>query len=148
MADTNTTLKPILVTLLLFGLFAFAIITSGIMIAEQNDPDQSIGNDPTIAAFRTNINETLDTAREDTQSADELLTNSSVSTTTNIVFIDAVSGLWKTLRQAPTTIWELTGGLMVSTIGIPLTVVALITSLLLIIILIAVIRFVTTGVGG
>lgn len=144
----ESTLKPILVSLLLSGLFALALITGGVMIAEQNNPSQSIGNEPYIANFSESINQSLVSARTSSQDADELLTNSSVTTTTNIVFVDAVSGMWKILRNAPTTIWQVTGGLMVRTIGVPLTVIALITSILIIVLLIAIVRFITTGQGG
>ena len=144
-------LVPIITYLLLFALFAIAMISGGIMLAESNNPSQSIGNDPTVSAFSGNLTDTLSTAYEDSNSAKSAISNSSITTTTGFAYIDAVGGVWKTVTQAPSAIYNLTFGfILVNLLGSSTAsiVTGVLATILILTIITAVILWVTTGVGN
>lgn len=99
---------PLLIGLMLGGLFAFALITGGIMLAENNNPSQSIGNDPVLSNFSSNIENALGESTSTSDTAEESLGASPVTLNENSIFFDALGGLWKSLKAIPVTIYNLT----------------------------------------
>lgn len=138
-----------IITMLIFGLFVISLITTGIMIADQNDATQSIGDDPSISEYKSSIENNLTTAYNDVSSSNTVIENSSITTTTSIPIFTSVQSIWKTIKKVPITVYNLTIGLAMKKLfgdsaGI---VTAVISTILILLILFAVIKWVATGIG-
>lgn len=105
-------LRPFVISALLLGLIAIGIISTGIMIASENDATQSIANDTAISNYATALQNSLANASESASSADASFRNSTVSVTGGVVFVDAIGGLWKTLTTVPSAVLTLTTNLI------------------------------------
>lgn len=103
-------LKGNLISLLLVGIFAFALITGGIMIGDNHNAENNIGDSPALSAYRTSLNDTLGEAHESANSSLEAIGKSPITLVITPIF-DAISGVWKTLKVVPVTIYNLTFGL-------------------------------------
>lgn len=140
-------LKPLIVGLLLSGLFAFALITSGIMIANSNHASHSIGDDPAIASYKNSLEGTLNQAQENANSSIEAIGESSISVIPGAYIFDAIAGVWKTLKVVPVTIYNLTIGLLKNKIfGNNFNVVfGIFSAILIILIIFGVIKLISSG---
>lgn len=103
--------KSFIIVFLLTGLFAYAVISAGILIGLNNYSSQNIGDDPSLLSYMSSINESLDQAHSTANASESSFGNSPISLT-SVVFIDAIGGIWKTLKVIPMTIWNLTGGMV------------------------------------
>lgn len=143
--------RPIIVALLLFGLFVVVIISGGIMLANVNGANQSIGNDPTLVIYNNNINQTLQQSKIDIGNSSSALESSPLTLTGGNPFFDAIGGIWKTIKNAPITIWNYTGQILISKLfGQQAGTILLGTlgAILLVTILFGVYKLVSRGEGG
>ena len=108
--------RPIIVALLLFGMFTLALITGGIQLANINKANQSISDSPFLVTYASELNETLAAANSNAGSAEDSLAESPVTLSTSTVFLDSIGGIWKTLKTIPITIYNLTAGMIFSTV--------------------------------
>lgn len=140
-------LRPLIVGILLAGLFAFALITGGIMISTNNQATQSIGNDPSLASYKTSLESTLEDAQVNANSSIEAIGESPISVIPGAFIFDAISGVWKTLKVVPVTIYNLTFGLLkVKVFGDTFSVVfGVMAAILIILIIFGVIKMVSAG---
>lgn len=140
-------IKPLLASLLVVGLFIFAFINAGIMIASNNNANQSIGDDPTLSAYKSNLETTLKQAETDTNSSIEAIGQSPLSSTSNGFIFDAISGIWKTLKSVPVTLYNLTFGLTKAKLfGEAFTpVFSIIAAILIMAIIFGVIKMISSG---
>ena len=140
-------LRPLLVGLLLSGLFAFALITGGIMLGTNNNSQNNIGNDPALASYKTNLESTLGEAQANANASVEAIGESPISVIPGAFVFDAIAGVWKTLKVVPVTIYNLTFGLLKAKVfGATFDVVFGITAAILIILIIfGVIKMVSSG---
>lgn len=144
-------IRPVLVALLLGSLFAIAVISFGIRIADINQANQSIADDPRIKSYADSLNSSLADASSDAQSSQSALDESPTTLSSGLIILDAIGGIWKTLIAVPITIWNLTFGLLVSRVfGDNSFVIALsvIGTIIGITIILAVWKLVSTGEGG
>lgn len=148
-----TELKHILVGFLLAGLFAFAIINAGILIGINNNATQNIGDDPSLSEYKTQLQDNL-TSSYNIANASETSFGSSPISLTQIVFVDALGGIWKTLKVIPITIWNLTVGMFIKYIA-PETsnfqfyvVIGVLSAILIISVIFGVWKMISTGDGG
>lgn len=143
--------RPLLVGFLLAGLFAIALLNFGILLAENNGVDHSIGDDPAISSYKDNLEDTLDTAYSNATGAEESLGKSPVSFISQNIIFDAIGGIWKTLKEVPITVYNLTFGLLSqklfgdSSYGI---VLAIISTIITITVIFGVWKMVFTGDSG
>lgn len=140
-------LKPLLVGILLTGLFAFALISGGIMLAENNAAPQSIGDDPALSSYKTSLEDTLEQAHTDANASIESLGKSPISVISGFAIFDAVYSVWKTLKVVPVTIFNLTIGLAQEELLGPsfYIVIGIISTILLILIIFGVIKMIISG---
>lgn len=144
-------IRPLLIWLLLLGLFAMAIVTGGIMLAEQNGVNQSIADDPAITEYYSSLNETLADTYTDASNSDAAFSNSSISTSIGIPFIDSIWGIWKTLKEVPVTIYNLTIGLLISKVLGDVAgaiVLSVLSAILIITVIFAIVKLVSQGESG
>lgn len=144
-------IRPIIIAIIVSSLFILALINGGIMLAAQNVPEQSIGDDPSLEDYRIELTNTLDEHTQNIKDSDTSLSNSSVTTTTSSPFFDVLGGLWKTITRAPKTLWNLTSGFIYERLlGSQAFIIVLgaIGAILFLTIIVAVIKFISTGEGG
>lgn len=139
--------KPIVIGLILVGLFAIAILNAGILISEQNGFAGSIADDSSIAGYKETVIGNLTDVSSSTSASDSVLSNSTITTTTSTPFVDSISGIWKSVRVIPVAIWNTTFGLVAQKLlgGDSVIVLSVIGAILGLIIIFAVIRFIATG---
>ncbi len=143
--------KPILVALLLVGLFALAFLNFGIMTAEIEGANQSISDDPSISAYAASLNQTLEASISETEAANTAFSNSSITTTTSFPFVDAIGGIWKTMKNAPIAVWNLSFGLLLSNVlgsEAYAMVIGVLGAILTMTIIFAVWKLIHSGEGG
>lgn len=144
-------LRPFLISFLVVGLFAFAMINGALLLESNNNATQSIGDDPTIASYKSSLESTLEDSSTNANSAETAIGDSPVTLTTGNIIFDAIGGIWKTLKVIPTTVYNLTIGLAMTKIfgsnsfGIVFGVIA---SILTITLIFGVWRMVTSGDSG
>lgn len=140
-------IKPLLVGFLLAGLFAFALISGGIMLATNHGSSQNVGDDPALSSYKTSLETSLLEAQDNANSSIEALGDSPVSVIPGSFVIDAISGVWKTLKNVPVTLYNLTFGLAKNKLfGSTYDVVfGILAAIVIIIFLFAVIKLVTQG---
>ena len=145
----SSSFKGFIIGMLLVGLFAFALISSGIIIGDKNN-GQSIGDIPTISKFRTDIQVNLSEAYNTANSSETSFGSSPISLT-SIVFVDALGGIWKTLKSIPLAIWNLIMSLVSGSIA-PASeygvVFGVIGAIIIITIIFGVWKMISTGDGG
>lgn len=145
-------LKPFIFGLLLTGLFAISLINIGIYLPLHNDASQSIGDDPTLSAYKTQIESELITISDDTNSSLSALGNSPLSLVTSVGGIfDAVGGIWKTLTVVPKAVYNLTiGQLVVRYLGDDSyqVVLGVLAALVTVLIIFGVIKLTAQGESG
>lgn len=150
MAST-TYIRPILIWFLVLGLFAVAIITGPIMMAEQNGSNQTIGDDASISAYYKSVNNSLASNYKNTTKSEQAFSNSTLTLTGGIPFVDSIWGIWKTLKAVPITIYQLTADVFFERIfgdnskGIVFAVMA---SIILITIIFAIVILISRGESG
>lgn len=143
--------RPILVALLLSGLFAIAFIFGAEMMASQNNAVNNINSDPQIGNYSQQIQSTLQSSSTDANTAESAVGNSTITLTSQGIIIDAISGIWKTLQAASITVYSLTiGFLLVNINNSPqfALVTGTIAAILTITIVFAVWKSVRTGDSG
>lgn len=147
----NTGFRGLIISLLLVGLFAIALINGGILLAALNSPNQTIANDAAIMDYASELNSTLEDVYTDANSSETSFTVSPLTTTTSIPFVDAVGGIWKTLKKTPTTVWNLSVNyIFIKIFGSAAyaIVFGVISAIMLIIIIFAVWEWISTGRAG
>lgn len=144
-------LRAIVISLLLVGLAILGVISFGIQFAFYNDQGQSIGDDPAFTNLASSLNNTIVSGSEDTAAAQIALSNSSVTLTGVIPYVDTIQGIWKTLLGAPVAIYNFIMGVAFTKLlgsqeyRIVLTVLGIILGITIIV---AVLRLITQGEGG
>lgn len=143
--------RPIVINLLWISLFAVAILTAGYMVAIQNNASQSVLDDPSLASLNESLSTQLKSNYQTTTQAGASFENSSVSLTSGIPFINAIYGVWKVLKNAPITMYNLIVGVIFQKLlGDTATfiIISVISTILIITIIFAVVKLVSTGEGG
>lgn len=140
-------IKPFLIGVLLAGLFAFALISGGIMLATNNNANQSIGDDPALVSYKNSLQLSLSEAEANANSSINALGDSPITEVQGGAVFEAISGVWKTLKVVPVTIYNLTFGTAKSRIfGETFNIVfGILASILIIIIIFSVIKMINSG---
>lgn len=143
--------RPIIVAMLIVGLFAFALISGGIMLGSQNNAPQNIGDDPSIASYKTALENNLRSASSDVNSSEKSLEQSPLTLSTGGLILDTIGKIWKTMKTIPVTVYNLTAGVLFTRLfgneagGLVFGVIA---TILILSIIFAVWKWVSTGEGG
>lgn len=142
---------PIMIGLLLTAAFSYAVFFGGIMMQSQNNAPILFIGDSENNQFYQQINETLYDASTDAAIAQGAFENSSIQTSGVVPFVSALGGIWKVLRNAPITVYNL-----VITYGLgklfgneaALAIVSIVGAVITIILISAIILYVSRGEGG
>lgn len=104
--------RPLIVGLLLAGLFAYALINAGLLIAINNNPSQTIGNDESLSDYKDSLESNLQESYANSNSSEESFSKSPLSLS-NIIVVDAIGGVWKSIKIIPVAIYNLTIGILI-----------------------------------
>lgn len=140
-------LKPVFIGLILTGLFAFALISSGVYLASSNHANRSIIDDQALSSFKTVLESNLSQASTNANSSLESIGNSPISAVLGSTIFDSISGVWKTLKTVPVAVYNLIAGQLKQRIfgddyGI---VLGILSTILMVVIIFGVIKLVTQG---
>lgn len=141
---------PLMIALILWGLFSFALIQMGIQLADSNNANQSIADDPAIASFNESVKNILEELETDVNSSETAISEPSlISSIRENIIIDAIGGVWKVLKNVPTSLYNIATGLWKSEIfqGPLIIVIGTIGAILTLVVIIAVWRMLFTGEG-
>jgi hypothetical protein len=141
--------RPIIIALVLAGLFAVAMISGATQLANLNGATQNLNSNPKIANLSENIKNyysTLPSTLNDTEKAME----GSPLTLTFTIVVDAIGGIWKTIKLIPTISYTfLTGFIFDELLGSPFAIVTgVVASLLTITLIFAVWKWLQQAEGG
>lgn len=145
-------LRPLLIGFLIIGLFAVAIINVGYYIQTDNDATETIADSQYgLDVFKQNITSKIDSSYDTSNAAENSTSSSSVTFNYGSPFLDAINGIWKTIKTAPVGVYELTIGLandkfFHGTDGLIITTT--IAAILTITIIFAVWKMIATGDAG
>lgn len=103
--------RPLLVSFILIGLFAVAMINIVYYMQLDNGASQTILDDPTLSNYRQAVIDNMSTTYTNAVAAGNSTSSSSVTFTYGSPFLDAINGVWKTVKSAPIAIYELSIGL-------------------------------------
>ena len=143
--------RPIIVNLLLLSLFVVAILIGGTYIAVQNHGTQSIIDDATYSDLQNDLTTNLEDNYDAVGQSGASFENSSVTLTGGIPFVDSIYGTWKVIKNVPMTTYNLIVGVLFTKLfGNPATAIitAVLGAILIITIIFAVVKLVSTGEGG
>lgn len=143
--------RPLIVALILTGLVAIGVINFGIMLANTNQASQSIADNSQLASYANDLNDSLTDAYSDAEEANTAISNSSLTLTSGFPIVEAIGGIWKTMKAVPKTIWDLTIALLNSSIlGSPALSIFIggLGAILIITIVLAVWKLISTGESG
>jgi len=142
-------IRPIIINFLLVSIFAVAIITGGISVALLNNSPQNIGDSPLLSTYLASINASLSQAQTNSQAFENALSNSSVTVSASFPVIDAIKGAWKIIIRVPKEAYNLTIALVGSLFGSPFAIIiSIISSIVIITIMLAIWKLVSTGESG
>lgn len=148
MADKK--FAPIIINLLLVGLVVFSLIAGIALYAEQNDAT-TILSDPTLNNTENLLESNLSSYYSTVSQDEAAFSNSTINTNTNNIYVDAIGGIWKTMRVVPVAVYDLTLGFLFREFlsdNQKAIVISIISAILLISIIFAVWRLLATGDGG
>jgi hypothetical protein len=144
-------LFPIVSGLMLAGIFVFAIISFGLNVAINNNPEQTIGNDDTLNDYYSNLQTNLSTSLDTANAQETALGQDPTTDTGDNLLFPSIKGSWKSVVETPKAVFSITFGLLMSKLfpsdefGIIFIVIA---GLITVAISFAVWRMVFTGDSG
>lgn len=143
--------RPMIVSFILIGLFSIAVINILFFMQSNNGADETILDDDSLSDYKTSITGNISKTYSDSSAADNSTSSSTVSFTFGSPFLDAINGVWKTIKSAPIAIYQLTIGLGQKYLfggTEALIITTAIAAILTITIIFAVWKMIATGEGG
>lgn len=147
----NTNFRPIIMSLLLGALFIVCMINGAVLLGVYNNANSSILEDPTINNLNNNLITNLSDYYSSANATDTSLAQSSVSVGDRGFIIDAVGGIWKTMKVIPLLIYTIfTEFIFINIFGNPTYAIifSVFTGMVIITIVFAVYKWIYTGEGG
>lgn len=145
---------PIIVALLIGGLFAVALFNFSDSFARKNGATQNVYEDPEVEQAINSIGGNVSDYLESANNADTVLSNSSIvqgGETGQTGYFQSLGGIWKNLKNKPTGIYTLISDIAQKKIFGGYTVAFVfntIAGIICLALLIGVIRWLFTGEGG
>lgn len=98
---------PLMTAFIVTGLFAFSLITGGMMFQLENDAPIYIGDDPALASLNNSLASTIRDTHTDVTQSSQAFSNSSISSQGGTPYMDAIGGVWKVIKTGPVTLYNL-----------------------------------------
>ena len=147
----NEGIRPLIINFLWIGLFFVALVTGGVIMSVQNGSSNSILNNSLFANASNSFSGNLTDYYQTTSDSEKSFENSTVTLTGGIPFIDSIYGTWKILKSVPMIMYTLVVDVVMGTLlGSQTTtiIVSVITSILIITLIFAIVKLISSGDGG
>lgn len=103
--------RPLIISFILIGLFAIAMINVVYFIQVDNDADETIlSSQYGLDIYKENLTSSINYAYDESQNAENSTSRSQVSASYGSPFLESINGIWKTIKVYPVTIYQLTIG--------------------------------------
>ncbi len=109
-------IKQIGLSLLMVGVFVFAMLNFGVNLATDNNANQSISDNPSVGNFIGNLSTNLDSYDEQVNASQESFSRSKPTVGGESLQIESVASIWSTLLTIPFTLFNLTLGFILTNI--------------------------------
>lgn len=109
-------IKDLAISLVLIGLFAFALLSFGIGLAADNNANQSISDDPRINTFQENVSNQLGSYNTQVQGSSEVFSEDTPTVGGESLQLTSVSKIWSSIVSIPKAVYSLTIGLILDKI--------------------------------
>lgn len=142
---------PLMIALIMLGMFSIALITGGTMFQLQNGAPEPLINDSSVSAFYQSINSSLYSSAAGAQTANEAFSNSSIQTTGVTPYISALGGIWKILKASPVVMYNLVVDIVFGKIfgdSATIVIVSALSAILVLILISAIVYLLSRGEGG
>ena len=96
----------LLIGLLVTGLFIMALLIGGTQLSTNIDGSQSIANQPQIAKLTANLTTQLNAAYGTANDTETAVSKSKTTITQGTVFLDAMAGVWTTMKIIPIAVYN------------------------------------------
>lgn len=104
--------RPLLISFILLGIFSVALINIIYFVQIDNGADETIMDSKYgLNIYKENITTSINKGYNDISDADNSTSGSPITLSSGSPFLDAISGVWKTVKTAPITVYKLTLGL-------------------------------------
>jgi hypothetical protein len=104
--------RPLLISFILIGLFAVAMMNAVYYMQIDNDANETIMDSQYgLDIYKQNVTDKLEDTYTDSVGADNSTSSSQVTFNFGSPFLDAINGVWKTIKVAPITVYQLTIGM-------------------------------------
>lgn len=110
----NYGLSSVIFALIFSGLFVFAIINVGVILASDNNPEKSISSDNEINNRFNALKGNLSKTQQASNSTSEAISKTPVTISDQNIVLDAITGAWKSLTKMPIQIYN-TFSLLIAT---------------------------------
>lgn len=141
---------PLISAFLLASVVIISLLSFAILLPNENGVNQSIADDDSIRIFTNSLNSTLMDASGNSNSVEDSISESEITLGSGVgIVLNSLTGVWKTMKIIPITIYNLVVGLLKNNIlgasfGVILGVIG---SILTLVIVVAVIKFLVQGEG-
>lgn len=144
---------PIVIWLLLSGLFIYSLIQGAVTLAALNSPNQTIANAPVIRSLQNDLNDTLIDFYDVANETETSISGSPLTLTSGSggIIVDAIGTVWKSIKITSVLLYNLTLGFIFSyifgsqTFGV---VIGVISGLVILTIVFAVWKMLSQGDAG
>lgn len=143
--------RPLLVSFILIGLFAVALINVVYYMQLDNGASETILDDTTLSNYKNSVVENISNTYTNAEAAGNSTSSSQVTFSYGSPFLDSINGVWKTIKSAPIAIYELTIGLGQTYLFSgpeAIIITTVIAAILTITIIFAVWKMISTGESG
>jgi len=137
--------KSFVISSLLIGLFAIALVSFGVKIAENNNANQTILDNEAISSGYTSINSSLAKSQTDFENQSGTFFSEAPIIGEIGIILTSIVNVGKVITGTARGIYDLTIGMIFSTFGINNIVLTVITSIILITIVLIVWRTYRSG---
>lgn len=140
---------PLTITLILLSIFSLSLLAGFIDIQTQNNAPLAVDiNNSYINDLYNDLNSNISTSVDGFNSASNTFENSSINTGGNNIYIDSLSGVWKTIKRGPVdSVTTLLNVVYTEVFGANRLYLAVVLAILSIIIISAVAKLIMRGEG-
>lgn len=141
---------PLVIAFMVFSLFALSFINSGILLAEANEANQSIADYGPLQTYADQLNDTLSQYEDDVNNVSQGFSTSPISIIFNNFIVEAIGGLWKTIKGQATQGYHITTNFIAPILfsGSAAIILTLIGAIITLMVIISIYRMLFTGDGG
>lgn len=146
----NTKILPIISSIVIAGLIIFLFLTFAVKTSVTQGNGRAL-DDPVLLSLKNDINETLGDFYDTANTSEKSLSNSETTLSGGYIIFNSITSIWKTMTITPKAVYNIVQDSLISKLGVSpeiLIVFGVLSGLLILLIIVAAWRFVSTGDGS